>query len=72
MQQDIVGALDKAARKYQDETPKDNRTNTCITVVMRAVVRSKTSLLRGQFGKYLAVANPKLGDQFLNEASTIL
>jgi hypothetical protein len=72
MQQDIVDASDEAARKYQDETPKDDRTDAGITAVMHAAVRSKTTSLRGQLGKYLVVANPKLGDQFLDEASAIL
>jgi hypothetical protein len=72
MQQDIADALDEAARKYQDETSKDDGTDAGVTTVMCAVVRSKTTSLRGQFGKYLAVANPKLGDQFLDEASAIL
>ena len=72
MQQDIIDALDKATRKYQGETPKEERTNGGITMVMWATVRSKTSSLRGQFAKHLAIANPKLGDQFFNEASTFL
>jgi hypothetical protein len=36
---------------------------------MRAVAKSKTTSLRGQFGKHLAVANPKLGDKFLDEVN---
>jgi hypothetical protein len=60
MQQDIVDALGKATREYQDETPKEKRTDADVTAVMRAAVRSKTSSLRGQFAKHLAVANPYL------------
>jgi hypothetical protein len=60
---------DKAASKYQDETPKDDRTDAGVTAVMRAAIWSKTTSLRGQSAKHLAVANPKLGDQSLDEAS---
>jgi hypothetical protein len=43
MQQDIADALDKVAKKYQDETPKVDRTDAGVTMVMQAAVKSKTS-----------------------------
>jgi hypothetical protein len=41
LQQEIAEASDEAARKYYDETPKKERYNTSITIVMRAVAKSK-------------------------------
>jgi hypothetical protein len=38
--QHIVDTLDKAARKYLDETPKEERIDAGVTTVMRAAVRS--------------------------------
>jgi hypothetical protein len=69
MQQDITNASDEAARKYFDETPEEERFDYGITAVMRAVAKSKTTSLRRQFGKHLVIANPKLGDKFLDEVN---
>jgi hypothetical protein len=62
MQQDIADASNEVARKYLDENPKEERIDAGVAAVMRAADRSKITSLRGQFGKHLAVANPKLGD----------
>jgi hypothetical protein len=67
LQQEIVEASDDAARKYYDETPKDDRSDTEVTAVMRAAAKTKQHSFRGQFSKYTAVANPKFGDEFLEE-----
>ena len=34
---------------------------------MREVAKAKAASFRGKFSKYTVVANPKLGDQFLEE-----
>jgi hypothetical protein len=34
---------------------------------MRAAMKAKAASYRGKFSKYTTVANPKLGDQFLDE-----
>jgi hypothetical protein len=34
---------------------------------MRAAVKAKAASYRGKFSKFTAVANPKLGDKFLDE-----
>ena len=34
---------------------------------MREVAKAKAASFRGKFSKYTIVANPKLGDQFLEE-----
>jgi hypothetical protein len=67
-----VEASDDAARKYYDETPKEERCNTGITAVMRATTKTKQQSFKGQFFKYLAIANPKFGDNFLQEVNASL
>jgi hypothetical protein len=67
LQQEIAEASNDAARKYYDETPKDERSDTEVTAVMRAAAKTKQHSFRGQFSKYTAVANPKFGDEFLEE-----
>jgi hypothetical protein len=68
-QQEIAEACDDAARKYYEETPKEDKNNATITTVMRAATRSKQHSFKVQFAKYLAIANPKFGDKFLEEVS---
>jgi hypothetical protein len=67
LQQEIVEASDDAARKYNDETPKEERSNIKVAAVMRAATKTKLHSFKGQFSKYTAVANPKFGDEFLEE-----
>jgi hypothetical protein len=69
-QQEIAEASDDAARKYYEETPKEDRNNAAVTAVMRHAARSKQQSFKGQFAKYLAIANPKFGDKFLQEVSS--
>jgi hypothetical protein len=38
---------------------------------MRAAAKAKQQSFKGQFSKFTAVANPKLGDEFLHEVSLI-
>ena len=66
-QQEIGEASDDAARKYYDETPKEDMTDACVTTAMRAATRLKHQSFKGQFFKYLSIANPKFGDRFLEE-----
>jgi hypothetical protein len=72
LQQEIAEASDDAARKYYDETPKEERSDTEVTAVMRATAKTKRHSFRGQFSKYTAVANPKFGEEFLVEVSASL
>jgi hypothetical protein len=71
-QQEIAEASDDAARKYYEETPKEDRNDAAITVVMRHAAKSRQHSFKGQFAKYLAIANPKFGDKFLQEVSSSL
>jgi hypothetical protein len=69
-QQKIAKASNDAAKKYYEETPKDDRSNIAVITVKRAAARSKQQSFKGQFAKYLAIANPKFGDKFLQEVSS--
>jgi hypothetical protein len=69
LQQEIVEASDDAARKYYDETPKEERSDTEVTAVMRAAAKTKLHSFKCQFLKYAAVANPKFGNEFFEEVS---
>jgi hypothetical protein len=69
LQQEIAEAADDAARKYYDETAKEDRSDTTVTVLMRAAAKTRQQSFRGQFAKHLAIANPKFGDRFLQEVS---
>jgi hypothetical protein len=64
-QQDIVETSDEATRKYVEETPKDDRCVSAVTAVMKA------TSFRKNFSKFIALANPKLGDKFFEEVCFI-
>ena len=66
-QQEIGEASNDAARKYYDETPKEDKSDAGVTATMRAAARLKHQSFKGQFFKYLSIANPKFGDKFLEE-----
>ena len=51
-QQEIVEASDDAARKYYEETPKEDRNNAAITAVMRHAAKSKQHSFKGQFASH--------------------
>jgi hypothetical protein len=67
LQQEIGEASDDAARKYYDETTKEDRSDLGVTTAMRAMAKTKHHSFKGQFFKYLSIANPKFGDKFLEE-----
>jgi hypothetical protein len=69
LQQEIEEASDDAARKYYEDIPKTKRTSLGVAVVMRAVAKAKQQSFKGQFSKFTVVANPKFGDEFLEEVS---
>jgi hypothetical protein len=60
-------ASDEATRKYLEETDQEDRFDADITTVMREAAKTKAASFRDKFSKYTAVANPRLGDQFLEE-----
>jgi hypothetical protein len=65
----LVDASNDAARKYYEETAKADRTVSGVTAVMRATAKAKQQSFKGQFSTFTAVANPKFGDEFLQEVS---
>jgi hypothetical protein len=67
LKQEIAEAFDEATRKYVEETPEGDKSDSGIIAAMRAGPKSKIQSYKGQFSKYLAIANPKLGDEFLEE-----
>jgi hypothetical protein len=67
LQQEIGEASDDAARKYYEDSPKEDRSDTRITTAMRAAAKAKHHSFKCQFFKYLSIANPKFGDKFLEE-----
>jgi hypothetical protein len=69
LQQEIVEASDDATRKYYDETPKDERSNTEVSAVMKVAAKTKLQSFKGQFSKYTTVANTKFRDEFRKEVS---
>jgi hypothetical protein len=54
-------------RKYVEETPKGDRSDSGVTAAMKARAKNKIQSYKGLFSKYLAIANPKLGEEFLEE-----
>jgi hypothetical protein len=67
LQQEIVEASDEAVRNYYDKIPDEERSNSRVTAVMRVAAKSKHQSFKGQFSKYTAIANPKFGNEFLEE-----
>jgi 3-methyladenine DNA glycosylase AlkC len=62
LQQEIVEAFDKVARKYNNETPEEEKNALGITAAMRAIAKTTHQSFEGQFSKYTAITNSKLGD----------
>jgi hypothetical protein len=67
LQQEIVEASNEAARKYYDKTLEEEGSGLGVIAVMTEAAKSKHQSFKGQFSKY--IANPKLGDQFLEEVT---
>jgi hypothetical protein len=64
LQQQIVEASDEAARKYVEKTPEAEKSDSGVTAFMKAAAKNKAQSFKGQFSKYIAIANPKLGNEF--------
>lgn len=72
MQQEIADAADAATRSLLGDDPSISRTNEEITSVMLEAAKLKANTYKGQFSKWLAVAHPALGDEFLAEVKFII
>ena len=66
-QQEIGEASDDVVRKYYNETLKEDRSDIDVTTTMKAAAKTKHYSFKGQFFKYLLIANLKFGDKFLEE-----
>ena len=66
-------ASDEAAKAYMEKTPADEQTASAIWDVMNDATEKMVDLIkRKDFTKYLAIANPRNGDDFLNEVTPSL
>ncbi len=67
-QREIATASDDAAREYLERTPKDEQTASGVWDAMTEASENMVEAIRKKdFTKYLAIANPKHGDEFLDE-----
>ena len=64
-QQELSKIADDAARKYNENTAIEDRTPKGIAEAMRAACRKQHKQLHSQFTKHVCVADPALGDDFL-------
>ena len=63
-------ASDEAASAYRKKTPEDEQSASAVWDVMNeASERMVEAIKKKDFTKYLAIANPKNGDDFLNEVT---
>lgn len=69
-QQEIAAAADSAVRKYHEDTDDKLKTDAGITAAMRTATREATDKLYKKLSKIVAVANPALGDEWLQEVIT--
>jgi hypothetical protein len=67
LQQEIAEASDEVARKYYGETLEEEKSNSRVIAMMKAVAKTKHQSLKSQFSNFTAITNSKLGDQFLKE-----
>ena len=69
-QREIVAASDEAARAYKEKTPITEQTAAGVWDAMSAASTNMVDYIKKKdFTKYLAIANPKNGDDFLAEVS---
>jgi hypothetical protein len=71
LQQEMAEASDEATKKYAEEIPENERSDSGVMAVMRAAAKNKAQSFKGQFSKYTTSTNPKLGDEFLEEVCQI-
>ena len=71
VQYEISAAADTAARVYKEETAEDEQSLDGICEAMRIGSKEKTSRLMQKMGKLVAVANPSLGNEWLQEVCSM-
>ena len=70
MQQELAEAGNEGQRNYKEETDEDSRTATGLTTAITAGIEAKQQKLTTTFTKYLSIANPANGTQFLSEVQS--
>ena len=71
LQQDIAEALDKAQRKFEDKHDKSSRPAAGLRRAIVATMEAKRKQLNTPFTKFLSIANPHNGTNFLIEVRMI-
>ena len=66
-QHDIAAAADAAVRKYREDTPPEDVTDDGVADAMKSSIRDSTDKLYKRLSKIVAVANPNLGVEWLQE-----
>jgi hypothetical protein len=66
-QQEITAAGDLAVRTYQEAIVDSDASPGDEAKAMQARMKEKSLALRQKLGKLTAVANPELGDKFLEQ-----
>lgn len=66
-QQEIAAAGDVALLVYREDTSHDEISREGLASAMKQGIKDKTMKLITKLGKLTAVANPALGDEFLQE-----
>ncbi len=68
IQREIAVASDDAAREYLEKTPKEEQTASGVWDAMTEASESMVETIKKKdFTKFLAIANPKHGDESLEE-----
>jgi hypothetical protein len=66
-QQDIAKAANEGQRRYEDETTPGKRTVDGLQNAMNSAMETRRLKLTAPFNKYLTIANPVNGKDFLDE-----
>ena len=66
-QHDIASAANAAVRKYREDTPPEDVTEDGFADAMKSSIRDSTDKLYKKLSKIVAVANPNLGADWLQE-----
>jgi len=66
-QQEIGAAAEVAVRKYKEVTPVEEIKPEAITATMKTAIRDATEHSKKKLSKIVLVANPALGEEWLQE-----
>ena len=65
-------AGDEGQRRYEEETPRRRRTAEGLNAAINGAMEAKRKALTAPFTKFLAIANPANGKNFLPEVFEFL